>query len=129
MTRKLTVTLLAAASLALGLSACATDAAVVNDNISQDADNFKVPRRITFFNGITDKYLLTVEGYCSLDAADPKKLTVTCQTGPGQYIRQYLGLSDNVSWFAEQLDPAKVSPDYYHTTFKPETIIPDVELR
>jgi outer membrane protein assembly factor BamE (lipoprotein component of BamABCDE complex) len=37
--------------------------------------------------------------------------------------------ADNVTWTVEQLDPAKVSPNFYKITFKPETIIPDVELR
>jgi hypothetical protein len=101
---------------------------VVNRNISQDADNFKVPRRIIFINGITDKYLLTVEGFCSVDSGNPAQLTVTCAKDGG-YIRDYLGRSDNVTWTVEQLDPARVSPNFYKVTFKPESIIPDPELR
>lgn len=119
---------IAAAALALLAAGCSTDSDVVNRNISQDADNFKVPRRIVFINGITDKYLLTVEGYCSVDTGNPAALTVTCAKNGG-YIRDYLGRSDNVTWTVEQLDPAKVSPDFYKITFKPETVIPDVELR
>lgn len=119
----------AAAVAALGLSGCSTDAEVVNRNISQDADNFKVPRRITFINGITDQYLLTIEGYCSIDSSsNPGQLTVTCAKDGG-YTRDYLGRSDNVTWIAQQLDPAKVSPSYYKVTFKPSTIVPDPELR
>ena len=110
------------------LTGCSTDADVVNRNISQDADNFKIPRRITFINGITDKYLLTIEGYCSLDSGNPAQLTVTCAQNGG-YIRDYLGRSDNVTWIAEQLDPAKVSPNFYQVTFKPESLIPNPELR
>ena len=110
------------------LAGCSTDADVVNRNISQDADNFKVPRRVTFINGITDKYLLTVEGYCSVDSGNPAQLTVTCAQNGG-YIRNYLGRSDNVTWTVEQLNPAKVSPNFYRVTFKPESLIPDPELR
>jgi predicted small secreted protein len=51
------------------LAGCSNDADVVNRNISTDADNFKIPRRITFINGITDQYLLTIEGYCSTPQA------------------------------------------------------------
>lgn len=120
---------LTALALVLGVGACSNDADVVNRNISTDADNFKIPRRITFINGITDKYLLTIEGYCSLDSStNPGQLTVTCAKDGG-YTRDYLGRSDNVTWIAQQLDPAKVSPNFYKVTFKPETIIPDVELR
>src|SRR6185369_8417333 len=114
-----TVAALAAAAGLAGLAGCttSTDSDVVNRNISQDADNFKVPRRIVFINGITDKYLLTVEGYCSVDTGNPAALTVTCAKDGG-YIRDYLGRSDNVTWTVEQLDAAKVSPNYYKITFK-----------
>lgn len=44
------------------LTAC-TDADVVSSNLSQDADNFEINRRIVFFNGITNTYLLSIEGF------------------------------------------------------------------
>ena len=128
MRNRLIAAALAGAAVLVTLAGCTTDADVVNKNISQDADNFKVPRRVTFINGITDKYLLTVEGYCSVDSGNPAQLTVTCAVNGG-YIRDYLGKSDNVTWTVEQLNPAKVSPNFYKVTFKPETIIPDPELR
>jgi hypothetical protein len=116
------------AVIGLGLSACSTDADVVNKNITQDADNFKVPRRITFINGITDKVELAVTGYCAVEPSDPLKITVTCARNGG-YIRQYLLKSDNVFGVIDQLDPAQVSPNYYKSTIKPSTAIPDIELR
>lgn len=125
--RKLLASAVAATAL-LVLTGCSNDADVVNENLSKDADNFKIPRRITFINGITDQYLLTIEGYCSLDSSNPAQLTVTCAKDGG-YTRDYLGKSDNVTWVAQQLDPAKVSPNYYQVTFKPSTIVPDPELR
>ncbi|QNL30757.1 hypothetical protein SEA_ESTES_48 [Mycobacterium phage Estes] len=122
---------LAAATIvgAASLTACTTDADMASQNLSQDADNFKIPRRITFFNGITDKYLLTIEGRCSIspDTAS-KKLDVTCKVADG-YKKHFLGLSDNVSYFVEQIDGRDVSTDYYHVTFKPTAIVPDIELR
>ena len=110
-----------------GVSACTTDASVVNQNIANDADNFKILRRVVLVNGITDKYLMAVEGYCSLGVND-KKLDVTCKYKGGYKIHKW-GLSDNVTWFAEQLDEANVSPNRYKFTLKPETLIPDVEIR
>lgn len=120
---------IAFALAALGLAGCSTDADVASQNLSQDADNFKIPRRITFFNGITDKYLLTIEGFCSIspDTAS-KKLDVTCKVNDG-YKKHFLGLSDNVSYFVEQVQGANVSTDFYHVTFKPSVIVPDPELR
>ena len=109
--------------------ACESEADVVNHNISKSADSFEVQRRIVFFNGITDKYLLTVEGLCSLDAQDNKNLRVTCKVGDEQYKRHYLGLSDNVSYFVEQTDAITEDPYRYKVLFRPETIIPDIELQ
>lgn len=112
------------------LAGCSTDADVASKNVSQAADNFQVLRRIVFFNGITDKYLLEVDGYCSVDTGNPKNLSVTCKVSPTAYKKSYLGLSDNVSWFLEQIDAGSdVSPYHYAVTFKPETIIPDVTVR
>lgn len=114
--------------LILGLTGCASDADVASDNLSKAADQFEINRRIVFYNGITDKYIFTVEGKCSLGNSDPdKQLSVTCKVGDNEYKKHFLGLSDNVTYFAEQLDPANVSRWHYRVIFKPEVIIPDVD--
>lgn len=112
------------------LTACASDADVASQNISKAADNFEVNRRIVFYNGVTGGYILTIEGLCSLGNFDSAgQLTVTCKTGPSAYKKHFLGLSDNVTFFAEQLEGAKVSAYHYRVTFKPQSIIPDVDFR
>jgi|SRR5687768_883761 len=111
------------------LGACQRPADVASYNLSQAADNFQVNRRIVFFNGITDKYLLTIEGLCSLGNNDkPRELTVTCKTGANTYKKHFLGLSDNVSFIAEQIEDQSVSTYHYRVVFRPQTIIPDVGL-
>jgi len=114
---------------ALTIAGCSSDADVASENLSKAADNFEVPRRIVFFNGITDKYLLEIQGRCSI-AADTasKKLDVTCKVGDG-YKKHFLGLSDNVSYFVEQVEGKHVSTDFYQVNFKPQAIVPDIELR
>lgn len=113
---------------AVSLAACANDSETVSHNLSQDADNFKVHRRVVFFNGITDKYLLSIEGYCSI-TDEGNQLEVTCKVGESTYKKHFLGLSDNVSYFVEQLEPIESDPYRYKVVFKPETIVPDVEPR
>jgi hypothetical protein len=119
-----------ALSACIGLASCSNDADVASRNISKDSDNFKVTRRIVFFNGITDKYLMTIEGRCSIkkDGGD-KQLEVTCKVGEDDYKKHFLGLSDNVTYFVEQVDAANVSVNHYKVVYKPETIVPDIELR
>lgn len=124
-----TLTTIAAATLiATGLTACSTDADVVSDNLSKKADNFEIARRIVFFNGITDTYLLEIDGKCSIED-EGHQLEVTCMTGKDDYKKHFLGLSDNVSYFVEQLEGANVSRYHYQVTFKPEAIVPDIDLR
>lgn len=111
------------------LSACESDADVASHNLSKDADNFKVLRRIVFYNGVSGEYILTVEGYCSLGNDDPEyRLSVTCKVGDG-YKKHFLGLSDNVTYFAEQIESKNVSTQHYKVIFKPSTIVPQPELR
>lgn len=125
---KRAVVLLVVAVVALtGLGACTTDADVVNRNITQEADNFNIVRRIVFFNGITDTYLLEVTGRCSITDAGGQ-LEVLCRRDDG-YVKHFLGLSDNVSYFAEQVQVADVNANFYQVTFKPSVIIPDIEIR
>lgn len=128
MTRTRIAALLAVAAGLGTITACSSDADVASRNLSTASDNFEINRRITFYNGITDKYMLTIEGFCSIDTGDAKKLTVTCKTGGG-YKKDYLGLSDNVTYVVEQLESANVSSDHYVVNFKPEVIVPDVQKR
>ncbi|NCQ51898.1 hypothetical protein GW796_08395 [archaeon] len=122
--------LLIACSTSVLFAGCGSDADIASRNLSKAADQFEVNRRIVFYNGITNDYILTVEGLCSIGNYDKsRELTVTCKTGPGVFKKHFLGLSDNVTFFAEQLEPLPVSVYRYRVIFKPLTIIPDVEMK
>lgn len=114
---------------ALVLTGCGRDADIASRNLSVAADQFQIDRRVVFYNGITGEYMLTVEGRCSLGNNDSAgQLTITCKTGEDQYKKHFLGLSDNVTYFVEQLEPKKVSAYHYKVIFKPQSIIPDVDF-
>ena len=125
--RKLTLAALAATSL-LALAGCEDDASVASYNISKAADNFEIDRRIVFYNGITDTYMLTIEGRCSIED-QTTQLEVTCKIGRDAFKKHFLGLSDNVTYFAEQLETANVSVYHHRVTFKPQSILSDVDFR
>jgi hypothetical protein len=126
----LTATLTAITIGTLAVSGCSSDADVASKNLSKAADQFEVARRVVFYNGITGEYILTVEGLCSLGNWDKQReLSVTCKTGPSTYKKHFLGLSDNVTYFAEQLEPSNASVYRYRVMFKPKSIIPDVEIK
>ena len=116
------------AVLAGVLAGCSSDADVASSNLSKAADQFEINRRIVFFNGITDKYLLTIEGRCSITADDADaQLEVTCKTGEDEYKKHFLGLSDNVTYFVEQTTPARTGVYQYRVIFRPQSIIPNVD--
>ncbi|MCY1397755.1 hypothetical protein D9M71_127720 [compost metagenome] len=106
------------------------DARVASRNLSVAADNFEINRRIVFVNGITDTYMLSIEGRCSFEVeGSGSKVAVTCKVGPSSYKKHSLGLSDNVTFFSEQLEGADVSVYHYRVIFKPQTILPDVDFK
>lgn len=123
--RKLLATL--SVLMVLFVSGCDTSATVASRNLSKAAEEFQLDRRIVFYNGITGDYMLSIEGRCSLEpGAD--KVMVTCKDGE-EFKKHYLGLSDNVTYFSEQLKSRSVSVSHYKVIFKPSVIIPDIDLK
>lgn len=114
----------------LSLAACQSDADTVSDNLSREAEQFRVSRDIVFYNSITDKYMFEVKGRCSVDDSTDlsNTLAVTCRNGPDEYVKEYLGKADNVAWFAVQTEPSDVSRYHYEIILKPESIIPDIKV-
>lgn len=120
----------AALIVAAGLAGCTSKADTVSANLSKDADSFKIEREIVFYNGITGEYVADVTGRCSIGNSDPAgELSYTCEVGKDTYIKNFLGLSDNVTWFALQVAPYPEDPYHYKVIFKPEEIIPNIDVQ
>lgn len=130
MLKKLSLALVTGLLGIAALAGCTSDADVASANLSKAADNFEVLRRVVFYNGISGDYILVIEGYCSLGNNDKDgELTVTCKLGPNRFKKHFLGLSDNVTYFAEQIEAVGVSTSHYKVYFKPSTIIPDIDVK
>jgi hypothetical protein len=125
---KAAAALTAAVMLGAGAVACSTDADVASKNVSEAAENFEVNRRIVIINGITDEYLLIVTGACSIED-DGNQLEVICKTGKDEYKKFFARMSDNVTYTVEQGEPIKASAYHYRVTFKPQSILPDLDFR
>ena len=113
-----------------GIQGCSTDAEIASHNLSKSAEMFEVNRRVVFYNGITGEYMLSVEGLCSItkDNVD-NQLELTCKVGPNDYKKHFLGLSDNVTYFVEQLEPAQPNVFRYKVIFNPSEILPDIDFK
>ena len=103
------------------------DSVVASQNISKAAHQFEIYRRVVFYNGITNEYILQIEGFCSV-VNEGEQLSVVIKTENGEFLKHYLGLSDNVTYFAEQMESAKVSTQRYRVIFKPSVIVPNIDL-
>jgi len=120
---------LSAVSVALFTVGCVDDASVARANLERQEQNFNVFRRVVFYNGITGEYILTIEGMIAIIVDEDGDLVVTVKTEDGRYLKHYLGLSDNVTWFSEALAPNAVSDKRYKVIFKPLSLLPTIELR
>ena len=130
MKRIIIIAAMALASMTMLTGCFESDADVAAKNISKAAEQFEVYRQIVFINGITDKYLASIEGYCSVETSASGlsgSLEVTCKTGKNQFRKAFFGLSDNVSYTVLQTEPINVSTTRYRVIFKPETIVPNFD--
>lgn len=111
----------------LGLTACTSAADKAGANLSKAADNFEVPRRIVGINGITDKILFEVVGFCSY-SKDGATFDATCKQPDGSITRTTLLMSDNVTVVVTQIGEANVGLFKSRVIRRPETLIPNFDL-
>jgi hypothetical protein len=120
--------LLVAAFALVSFCGCMQESQVASSNMSIASKNFELNRRCVFYNGITGDYILTIEGLLSVTDTN-NKLEVMVKTGPASYKKHYLGLSDNVTYFVEQIESVSADPFHYRVVFRPQTIVPDIEVQ
>ena len=107
------------------LSGCDRQADRVSYNISQEADNFNVIRRLTVLNARTDKPVFELVAAFSLKVdGDDNQLEVTCETGHNEYKKHFIGLNDWTMYIVEDVGGANVSRFHYEVNFLPEMILP-----
>lgn len=117
---------------AVALSGCDPRSAadIASENLSKASDNFEVVRRIVFFNGITDEYILEITGRCSKGNNDTAtQVSITCRNPDGTTVKHMMGLSDNVSYLVQQMDGVNVSDFHTRVVFRPQTILPDIDFQ
>lgn len=110
-----------------GLSGCVSNAEVVSENISKEAEQFRVKREISFINLFDSSILFTMTGNCSVDKdTEDQQLEVTCKIGKDEYQKHFLDVHEgaNVTYTVIQLEFSDVSPYDFEFIFKPESIIP-----
>lgn len=110
------------------LAGCPDDAEVAKHNLAKAADNFELMRRIVFVNTWTDAKLLVVEGKCNVEYGQART-SVICKLGDDHYKRMFIGKSGQTTTIVEQMESVPVNVYHFRRTFKPQTIIPDIDFR
>lgn len=97
----------------------------VSYNVSQDADNFNVLRRLAVINSRTDKVEFELIGAFSLEVDDDEnQIEVVAETEDGEYKKHIIGLNENTMYVIEDLGGAKVNKYKYEVNYIPESIVP-----
>ena len=123
--KKIIAVLLVIMCLVGCLTGC-SEAANVNHNLSQAADNFQVIRKITVYNARTDLIVMEMEGAMSLSNTSTSELVVTCMTGPNTYKKNYIYLNEYVIYVVEDITGTVTDPYHYKVHFY--TALPDIDI-
>ena len=95
----------------------------VSYNVSQEADNFNVVRRLVVINARTDKPMFELIGAFSFTLEDNRIICIV-ETGPSEYKKHSVGLTDWTLWSVEDISGANVNKYRYEVNFLPEMILP-----
>lgn len=121
MKKKLSIVLVIVLVLLLG--GCMRQADRVSYNVSKEADNFNVIRRLTVLNARTDKPMFELIGAFSFELQD-NRIIATVETGHNEYKKHSVGLTEWTLWVIEDIGGANVDKYKYEVNFLPEMIAP-----
>jgi len=100
-----------------------TEASRVSNNVSQEADNFNIIRRLVVINARTDKPMFELVGAFSFELTE-NRIVAVVETGKNEYKKHSVGLTEWTLWSVEDISGAIVSKYHYEVNFLPEMIMP-----
>lgn len=118
--KKKVMALLAALVLACASITGCTEVDQVSTNISKEADNFNVTRKLTVVNARTDTILLELTGTFALQNNSENELEVVIETAEGKYQKDMVYLNDYTMYVVEDISGADVDKYHYEINFLPE---------
>ena len=102
----------------------------VSHNLSREADEMNITRKVTVINGITNQTIFQATGQMSIEYVEARKqLNIIALDDDGNYKKHIIGISDNVSYVVEDVTGMKGIDTKYRMYFNPNMILPvDVKL-
>ena len=112
-------------ALMFSMTGCIDEATVVSYNVSKEADNFNVVRRLTVINTRTDKCILQMTGKISIkDVENGIAVLVEVDRDKGLYQKHWVYLNPNTMYTVEDLNGVSVSKYAYELEFMPQELVP-----
>ena len=109
----------------LSACSCVNEANKVDFNITEEAENFNVYRRVTVINCIKGDTLFEIEGRMNIEAdCLDNQLEIIVEVEEGEYKKHFIGLSDNVTYTVEDISGSEVSKYHYEINYNPNMWIP-----
>jgi len=121
--KKVIALLLVLCMLLVCLAGCSIQSKRVSYNLSKEADNFNITRRLVVINARTDKPVLEVIGNLSV-LKDGGDLDIIIEVAPGQYKKHFVNLNEWTIYAVEDISGSGVSPYHYEINFLPEMLVP-----
>ena len=120
MKKRAAIILVFIATLACMLCGCQRQSDRVAYNISKEADNFNVTRRLEVINARTDKPVFELIGNFAISNNSTNELEVTVEVGQGVYKKHMVYLNE----WTIYVSGAYVDKYHYEVNFLPEMIVP-----
>ncbi|MBO1095613.1 hypothetical protein FQS90_03485 [Enterococcus casseliflavus] len=111
-------------AVALVLTGCSRQAAKVSHNVSQEADNFNVVRRVAVINTLSSKVEFEVIGNISVNTSNASKLEIIVEAEKGVYKKHLINMTQFNMYVVEDLEGADVNNFKYEVNYMPESIVP-----
>ncbi len=109
-------------SLMLLLLCSCTQSKRVSQNISQQADNFNVTRKITVVNIRDNTVLYELIGKCALKNEGNNELSVISEVADGEYKKDFIYLSEWTTYIVQDVSGAYVDQYHYEVNILPQMI-------
>jgi hypothetical protein len=107
------------------LASCEREAELVSYNLSKDADNFNVTRKITFINIRTDTILFQMTGRISIETdSSDNQLEITVKNEDGKFSKHFINLTEWTTYVVEDISSTVVDPYQYQFIFNPKMLVP-----
>ena len=109
-------------TIAMGLVLCSCrESWYVKHNVSKEADNFNVTRRLEVINARSDAPLFELIGNFAISNNAENELEVIVELEDGTYKKHYVYLNEYTMYIVEDLSGSDVTPYHYEINVLPQT--------